>query len=118
MLNNPIWRLHMLSTQYRLRLEEICRKIILEEAVGLEDMIWAEKLAKANRSAGTMLRQARRKAENPEMQDGDMDDFLNQLDIGGLGNERFGRRGFDSVDDIIDFFTEGRDKPDDWRQRD
>jgi hypothetical protein len=108
----------MLSTQYRLRLEEICRKIILEEAVGLEDMIWAEKLAKANRSAGTMLRQARRKAENPEMQDGDMDDFLNQLDIGGLGNERFGRRGFDSVDDIIDFFTEGRDKPDDWRQRD
>ena len=49
MLNNPIWRLHMLSTQYRLRLEEICRKIILEEAVGLEDMIWAEKLAKANR---------------------------------------------------------------------
>lgn len=108
----------MLSTQYRLRLEEICRKIILHESVGLEDMIWAEKLAKANRSAGTMLRQARRKAENPEMQDGDMDDFLNQLDIGGLGNERFGVRRFDSVDDIVDFFSEGRDKPDDWRQRD
>ena len=118
MLNNPIWRLHMLSTQYRLRLEEICRKIILHEAVGLEDMIWAEKLAKANRSAGTMLRQARRKAENPDMQDGDMDDFLNQLDIGGLGNERFGVRRFESVDDIVDFFSEGRDKPDDWRQRD
>ena len=108
----------MLSTQYRLRLEEICKKIILQESVGLEDMIWAEKLAKANRSAGTMLRQARRKAENPDMVEGDMDDFLNQLDIGGLGNERFGRRGFDSVDDIIDFFTDGRDKPDDWRQRD
>ena len=45
----------MLSTQYRLRLEEICRKIILHESVGLEDMIWAEKLAKANRSAGTCL---------------------------------------------------------------
>ena len=108
----------MLSTQYRLRLEEICRKIILHEAVGLEDMIWAEKLAKANRTAGTMLRQARRKAENPDMQDGDMDDFLNQLDIGGLGNERFGVRRFESVDDIVDFFSEGRDKPDDWRQRD
>lgn len=116
MLNNPIWKLHMLSTQYRLRLEEICRKIILQEAVGLEDMIWAEKLAKANRTAGTMLRQARRKAENPDMQDGDMDDFLNQLDIGGFGNERFGKRGFDSVDDMIDWWTE--DKPDDWRQRD
>ena len=108
----------MLSTQYRLRLEEICRKIILHEAVGLEDMIWTEKLAKANRSAGTMLRQARRRAENPDMQEGDMDDFLNQLDIGGTGNERLGISGFDSVDDIVDFFSEGRDKPDDWRQRD
>ncbi len=108
----------MLSTQYRLRLEEICRKIILQEEVSLEDMIWAEKLAKANRTAGTMLRQARRKAENPDMVEGGMDDFLNQLDIGGLGNERFGISGFDSVDDIVDFFTDGRDKPDDWRQRD
>ena len=106
----------MLSTQYRLRLEGICKKIVLGESVGLEDMIWAEKLAKANRSAATILRQARRKAENPDMQEGDMDDFLNQLDIGGLGHERFGKRGFDSVDDMIDWWTE--DKPEDWRQRD
>ena len=106
----------MLSTQYRLRLEEISRKIVLHEDVGLEDMIWAEKLAKANRTAGTMLRQARRKAENPDMQEGDMDDFLNQLDIGGLGHERFGKKGFDSVDEMIDWWTE--DKPEDWRQRD
>ena len=108
----------MLSTQYRLRLEEICRKIVLREEVSLEDMIWAEKLAKANRAAGTMLRQARRKAENPNMKEGDMDDFLNQLDIGGLGNERFGISGFNSADEIVDWFTEGRDKPEDWRQRD
>jgi hypothetical protein len=106
----------MLSTQYRLKLEGICNKIVFHEEVSLEEMIWAEKLAKANRSAATMLRQARRKAENPDMQDGDMDDFLNQLDIGGFGNERFGKRGFDNVDDMIDWWTE--DKPDDWRQRD
>ena len=106
----------MLSTQYRLRLEGICKKIILHETVGLEDMIWAEKLAKANRSAGTMLRQARRKAENPNMQEGDLDDFMNQLDLGGFGNDRFGKRRFESVDDIVDFFSE--DKRDDWRQRD
>ena len=99
-----------------MRLESICNKIVNHEEVSLEDMIWAEKLSKANRTAGTMLRQARRKAENPDMQEGDLDDFLNQLDIGGTGHERFGRRGFDSVDDIVDFFTE--DKPDDWRQRD
>jgi hypothetical protein len=108
----------MLSTQYRLRLEAICDKIAKHQEVTVDDMIWAEKLAKANRTAGTMLRQARRTAENPDMKKGDMDDFLNQLDIGGLGHERFGIRRFESVDDIVDFFSEDRDKPDDWRQRD
>jgi hypothetical protein len=108
----------MLSTNYRLRLESICNKIVNGESVELTDMIWAEKLAKANRSAGTMLRQARRKSENSDMQEGDMDDFLNQLDIGGLGNERFGVRRFNSPDDIVDFFSDKGDKPDDWRQRD
>ena len=106
----------MLSTQYRLRLEAICEKIVLHEEVSLEDMIWAEKLAKANRTAGTMLRQARRKAENPDMVEGDLDDFMNQLDLGGLGHERFGKRCFESVDDMLDWWIE--DKPDDWRQRD
>lgn len=108
----------MLSTQYRLKMESICNKIVNGQTVELNEIIWAEKLAKVNRTAGTMLRQARRKAENPDMVEGDLDDFLNQLDIGKLGNERFGISGFDSVDDIVDFFTDGRDKPDDWRQRD
>lgn len=108
----------MLSTQYRLRLEEICNRIARREPVGLEDMIWAEKLAKANRSAATILRQARRRAENPDMQEGDMDDFLNQLDIGGTGHERFGRRGFDSVDEMADWFRRDDEEGDEWRRRD
>lgn len=107
----------MLSTQYRLQLEAICSRIVKGEEVQLSDMIWAEKLAKANRTAGTMLRQARRKAENPDMQEGGMDDFLNQLDIGGLGNERYGVRGFSSPEDIHEFFS-NEDRPEDWRQRD
>jgi hypothetical protein len=107
----------MLSTQYRLRLEAICEKIVLHEEVSLEDMIWAEKLAKANRSAGTMLRQARRRAENPDMVEGDLDDFMNQLDIGGLGHERFGRRGFDNPDELHDWFKRDEDETD-WRTRD
>ena len=106
----------MLSTQYRLRLQEICEKIAKHEEVGLEDMIWAEKLANANRTAGTMLRQARRTAENPNMQEGDLDDFLNQLDIGGIGHERKGISGFSSPDEIVDWFKQ--DRPDDWRQHD
>jgi len=105
----------MLSTQYRLRLEAICEKIVLHEEVSLEDMIWAEKLAKANRSAATILRQARRKAENPNMDE--MDDFLNQLDLGGMGHERFGRRGFDSPDELHDWFKRDDDETD-WRTRD
>ena len=105
----------MLSTQYRLRLEAICDKIVLHEEVSLEDMIWAEKLAKANRSAATLLRQARRRAENPDMDE--MDNFLNQMDIGGLGHERFGRRGFDSPDDLHDWFKRDEDETD-WRTRD
>ena len=107
----------MLSTQYRLRLEEICNRIARHEPVGLEDMIWAEKLAKANRSAATILRQARRKAENPDMKEGDLDDFLNRLDIGGTGHERFGKSGFDSVDEIADWFRRD-DEGDEWRRRD
>lgn len=107
----------MLSTQYRLRLEFICDRIVKGEEVKLEDMIWAEKLAKSNRSAATILRQARRKSENPDMQEGDLDDFMNQLDIGGLGHERFGKRGFNSVDEIVDWFKRDEDETD-WRQRD
>jgi hypothetical protein len=106
----------MLSTQYRLRLEAICEKIVKHEEVTLEDIIWAEKLAKANRSAATLLRQARRKSENPDMIEDSLDGFLNSLDIGGLGHERFGKRGFDTIDEMVDWWTENR--PDDWRTRD
>ena len=105
----------MLSTQYRLKLENICNKIIKGETVELTEMIWAEKIAKSNRSAATILRQARRRAANPDMQEGDMDDFLNQLDLGHPDPSSH-RTGFDGVDDIIDFFS--RDNEGDWRTRD
>ena len=105
----------MLSTQYRLRLEAICNKIAIHEEVSLEDMIWAEKLAKSNRSVATILRQARRRAANPNMQEGSLDDFMNQLDLGDPDPSNH-RTGFNGADDIIDFFT--GDKPEDWRQRD
>ena len=105
----------MLSTQYRLRLEVICEKIATGESVELSDMIWAEKLAKANRSAATILRQARRQAANPDMTEDSLDGFMNALDLGDPDPSNH-RTGFNGADDIIDFFT--GDKPDDWRQRD
>ena len=105
----------MLSTQYRLRIESICNKIVKGEAVELNEMIWVEKLAKANRSAATLLRQARRRAANPDMQEGGLDDFMNALDLGDPDPSNH-RTGFSSPDDIIDFFRQ--DKDNEWRQRD
>ena len=105
----------MLSTEYRLRMEFICNRIAKQEEVQLEDMIWAEKLAKANGSAGEMLRKARRVANNPEMEKNSLDDFLNQMDIGDPDPSKHST-GFASAEEIVEWFQQ--DKPDDWRQRD
>ena len=105
----------MLSTQYRLRLEFICQRIVTGEEVKLEDMIWAEKLAKANLSAGEMLRKARRQAQNHNMQEGSLDDFMNKMDLGDPDPSNH-RTRFSSADEIVDWFKQ--DKTDDWRQRD
>jgi hypothetical protein len=107
----------MLSHNYRIKLEEICSKIAKGESVELNDMIWAEKLAKANQHAAKILRQARRTASTPNMVEGDMDDFLNQLDIGGIGHEAKGISGFDTIDEIVDWFRRD-DEGDEWRRRD
>ena len=106
----------MLSTKYRLRLELICSRIAAGKPLSLNDRIWATKLGESNRTAATMLRQAQRQAANPDMEEGGLDDFLNRLDIGGIGNEAKGIRGFSSPDEIVDFFR--RDDSADWRQRD
>lgn len=105
----------MLSTEYRLRLEFICNKIAKKEEVQLADMIWAEKLAKANRSANELMRKARRVASNPEMQQDSLDSFMNAMDLGDPDPTNH-RTGFKSADEIVEWFSQ--DKTDDWRQRD
>ena len=105
----------MLSTAYRLRLEEICRKIVLGEELALSDIIWAEKLAKSHTTAREWLNKARRKASNPDMVEGSMDDFMNKMGLGDPDPSNY-RTGFQSADEIADWFKQ--DKPDDWRQRD
>jgi hypothetical protein len=104
----------MLSTQYRLRLEFICKKIAHKEEVQLDDMIWAEKLAKSHTLARDWLQKARRQAAQ-DIEEGSTDDFLNRMGLGDPDPSNH-KRGFDSADDIKEWF--GRDKPDDWRQRD
>ena len=104
----------MLSTKYRLRLEFICKKIANKEEVQLDDMIWAEKLAKAHTLARDWLKQARRQAAQ-DIEEGSTDDFLNRMGLGDPDPSNH-KTGFSSADDIKDWFKQ--DKPKDWRQRD
>ena len=85
------------------------------EEVNLEDMIWSNKLAKANTTANEMLKKARRKAMNPDMEDGSLDDFMNKMGLGDPDPSNH-KTGFQSADEIVDWFKQ--EKPDDWRQRD
>ena len=103
----------MLSTAYRLRLEFICKRIASNEEVKLEDMIWAEKLAKSHTTARDWLQKARRQSKGIE--EGSMDDFMNRMGLGDPDPSNY-RTGFESADEIVDWFKQ--DKPDDWRQRD
>jgi len=104
----------MLSTAYRLRLEFICKCIANGEEVKLDDMVWVQKLAKANTTANEMLKKARRQSSQ-DIQEGSMDDFMNRMGLGDPDPSNY-KTGFDSAEDIRDWFQ--RDKPDDWRQRD
>ena len=99
----------MLSTQYRLRLEGICKDIASGTEVSLSDMIWADKFAKANTAARGMLNTARRMTTNPN------ESFLNNLNIGDPDSSNH-RRGFGDPQDVVDWFHQERS--DDWRQRD
>ena len=105
----------MLSTKLRLRLEFVAARIEKGESVELTEMIWADKLAKANRSAGEILRRARRKALTGETPEGGLDDFLNQMDLGDPDPSNH-RTSFGSPEEIVEWFKQ--DKTDDWRQRD
>jgi len=105
----------MLSTEYRLRLEFICQRIATNQEVQLDEMIWANKLAKANRSAGEMLRRARRHARNPNTPEGGLDDFMNRMDLGDPDPSNHST-GFSNADEIAEWFS--HEKTDDWRQRD
>jgi hypothetical protein len=93
----------MLSTAYRIKLEEICNRIATHQEVGLDEMVWCEKLAQHNSHASKILRQARRKAANPNMTEDSMDGFLNALDLGHPDPSTH-RTKFDGADDIADFF--------------
>ena len=105
----------MLSTKLRLRLEFIASRIEKGEPVELTEMIWADKLAKANRSAGEILRRARRKATMGDVPEDGLDNFLNQMDLGDPDPTNHLTED-NTLDEIVEWFKQ--EKPEDWRQRD
>ena len=82
----------MLSTNYRLRLEAICKDIASGSEVSMSDMIWAQKLAKAKTSARGMLSSARRMATDPD------GSCLKYLDI---GDPKSDKKGFSGADESL-----------------
>ena len=72
----------MLSTDTRLRLEDIAARIGGGLNVTFEEMTWAQKWADHNRSAARIINQARREAIQGKPERGSLDEFLNDLDLG------------------------------------
>ena len=105
----------MLSTKYRLRVEYICDRISRGEEVKLEDMMWVERLSKANQTVRSMLNRARRVCNNPSMEEGSLDDFMYRMDLGSVDPSNYVKE-FDGAEEIVEWFR--RDATDDWRQRD
>jgi len=72
----------MLSTDTRLRLEDIAARIAGGLSVTFEEMTWAQKWASHNRSAARIINQARRVSIQGKPSRGSLDELLNDLDLG------------------------------------
>lgn len=105
----------MLSTQTRLRLEDIAARIKGGLYVSFEEMQWAQKWADHNKSAEAILRKARRIAIQGEGEEGSLDQLMQAMDIGDPdpSNHLIGPQ--DPIT-LAEWFKQ--DKTDDWRQRD
>jgi hypothetical protein len=105
----------MLSTQTRLRLEDIAARIAGGLNVTFEEMQWAQKWADHNRSAASIMRKARRRAINGEPSEGSLDELMDGLDIGDPDPSNH-LMGPQNPIDLANWFK--RDDGEDWRQHD
>ena len=105
----------MLSTQTRLRLEDIAARIAGGLNVTFEEMQWAQKWSEHNRSAAAIMRKARRRAINGEPAEGSIDELLDGLDLGDPDPSTH-LTSESTADDILNFFK--RNDGDDRLTRD
>jgi len=106
----------MLSTDTRLKLQDIASRIAGGLNVTFEEMQWAQKWADHNKSAASILRKGRRKAFTGETEDGSLDSLLEGMDLGDPdpSNHLIGPQ---DPTDLADWFKR-EDTDSDWRQHD
>jgi hypothetical protein len=105
----------MLSTQTRLRLEDIAARIAGGLNVTFEEMTWATKWSQHNRSAAEILRRARRRAINGVPEKGTIDELIDVFDLGDPDPSTHLMGPIDP-EDLANWFKQ--DKTEDWRQHD
>jgi len=106
----------MLSTEIRLKLEDIAARIAGGLSVSFEEMTFAQKWADHNRSAATILRKARRRAMTGEPEKGSLDELMEGMDLGDPdpSNHLLGPQ---NPIDLANWFKRD-DEDSDWRQHD
>lgn len=102
----------MLSTETRLKLQDIAQRISKGEEVSLSESVLIQKWADHNRSVYEMLRRAKREAFYGDVEKSPMDQFLSDLNLGDPDPSAH-RSKFDGPDDLGDFF-----KAPYWARRD
>ena len=105
----------MLSTEIRLRLGNIAKRIEKGEEVSLTEMQWAQKWATHNRSAASILSKARRVAVQGVAERDSLDELLQGLDLGDPdpANHLVGPQ---TPDALADWFR--KKDNDDWLRHD
>ena len=102
----------MLSTETRLKLEDIAKRIANRVEVSFSERVLIQKWANHHRSVYEMLRKAEREAFFGDSVKSSLDQFLSDLNIGDPDPSNH-RTKFDDPDDLRDFF-----RAPDWTRRD
>jgi hypothetical protein len=105
----------MLSTEVRLRLENIAKRIEKGEEVSLTEMQWSQKWADHNRSAASILSKARRVAVQGVAERDSLDELLQGLDLGSPDPSDH-LVGPQTPDALADWFR--KKDSDDWLRHD
>lgn len=94
----------MISTEKRLKLEDIAKRISQGQEVSFSERELIQKWADRNRSIYDMLRKAQREAFFGDKAKDPLDQFLSDMNIGDPDPSNH-RNGFDGPDDLGGFFN-------------